>query len=278
MKTMRDSSRAPNGPSEPGTPASPRSRAKRARRGTVVQRVAPAGESGDRASLVKQAVDQLRRRILSIEGEDAFLGSEEELMAELGVSRPTFRQAARLLEHERLLKIRRGSGGGFFARAPTVGAVAHMAAIYLTAKGTNLRQINEAFGSVLIEAACLVTRDGSEATHRAVADFVAANAGFENAEDERDRVRVVLEFERLLASSCGNPAIALMVNVILALVRDPRYSQFRLTRERARQYAEFHRRLVEAIRLCDVEMARLFTRAHISEVSKWQGGATMAAP
>src|ERR1700748_131872 len=104
-------------------------------------------------SLVQQAVDALRRAVLEAPGPDVFLGSEEQLIAALGVSRPTFRQAAKLLRHENLLTIKRGMGGGFFTRSPSADAVSRMAAIFLDAQGTGMRQINDVVGPLQAEAA-----------------------------------------------------------------------------------------------------------------------------
>lgn len=55
------------------------------------------------------------REIIWSAAEGQLLGSEEDLTAMLGVSRPTVRQVARLLEREGLLKVRRGVNGGYFA-------------------------------------------------------------------------------------------------------------------------------------------------------------------
>ena len=124
--------------------------------GRAASRPVSAPDAGRGSSLVKQAVDALRKRILAVAGGEVFLGSEEQLIEALGVSRPTFRQAARLLEHELLLKIKRGIHGGFFAQPPSASAVSRMAAIYLNAQGTTLQQISAATSPVVEEAAALL--------------------------------------------------------------------------------------------------------------------------
>jgi len=52
-----------------------------------------------RRSAGERAAQQLRQEILEC-GEGTLLGSEDELMKQFGISRPTLRQTARLLEHE----------------------------------------------------------------------------------------------------------------------------------------------------------------------------------
>lgn len=75
----------------------------------------------------------LRERILTTE-EGIYLGSEAELAAEIGVSLPTLRQAARMLEYEQLLKIKPGKGGGYFTRRPTIDTAVKSASQYLSSK------------------------------------------------------------------------------------------------------------------------------------------------
>ena len=71
---------------------------------------------GDKVRVPKVAelvADQIRRRIVRghLEEGEALL-PESELMAEFGVSRPTLREAFRILESESLITVTRGSRGG----------------------------------------------------------------------------------------------------------------------------------------------------------------------
>lgn len=92
-------------------------------------------------SAVVEVAKRLRSEILRRSDDDLFLGSEDDLLRRLKVSQPTFRQAARLLEYEELLTVRRGIGGGFFARRPSARAVAQMAGIYLHAQGADFKDV-----------------------------------------------------------------------------------------------------------------------------------------
>lgn len=81
-------------------------------------------------STIAGAADQLRALAMSAE-EGALLGGEEALVGKLGVSRATIRQAARLLEREGLLKVRRGINGGYFASRPDIGTIETTVSAYL---------------------------------------------------------------------------------------------------------------------------------------------------
>ena len=93
----------------------------------------------NRESLVKSSstADRvatiLRERILSMK-EEAYVGSEADIASEFGVSLPTLRQAARMLEYEELLTIKPGKGGGYFTRRPTIETAMKSASQFLSSK------------------------------------------------------------------------------------------------------------------------------------------------
>lgn len=81
-------------------------------------------------SAIEAAAARLREKVLA--GEDgAFLGNEDVLQGELGASRATIRQAARLLEREGLLRVRRGINGGYFGARPTAETIEKSVSTYL---------------------------------------------------------------------------------------------------------------------------------------------------
>ena len=81
-------------------------------------------------SAIDAAAARLRAEVLSHE-DGAFLGSEDALQAQIGVSRPTMRQAARLLEREGLLRVRRGNNGGYFGARPDPAFIEATVSTYL---------------------------------------------------------------------------------------------------------------------------------------------------
>lgn len=88
---------------------------------------------------------QLRRQIVRHElAEGASLPSESALVAEFNVSRPTLREAYRILESEGLLTVRRGARGGAKVHAPNVAMAGRYAALVLESQGTVLSDIYDA--------------------------------------------------------------------------------------------------------------------------------------
>jgi len=79
---------------------------------------------GGAGSGVDLVAGKLRQLALGAEN-GAGLGSEQALTAELGTSRATLRQAARLLQREGVIIVRRGLKGGYFAARPGINSIQH---------------------------------------------------------------------------------------------------------------------------------------------------------
>jgi len=98
------------------------------------------------------AAAQLRELIWAAE-EGQFLGSEEDIIEHLKVSRPTVRQAARLLEFEGLLKVRRGNHGGYFAARPSVEVLEQAVSAYLKMMIVDYEELTEIASALWVIAA-----------------------------------------------------------------------------------------------------------------------------
>lgn len=223
-------------------------------------------------SLVQQATEALRRAVLEAPGPNVFLGSEESLIEALGVSRPTFRQAAKLLRHENLLTIKRGMGGGFFSRSPSIDAVSRMAAIYLNAQGTSMLHINDVVAPLQTEAVRLVALNPDVAVRRRLMEFVERDTQPHQTDGTVGGTRLIrrmVEFERLLVELAGNPAIQLVMNVMLDLVRDARRAQIFQTPERIGEYDQYQKRLAQAVLDGDSAVAVLICSRHVQETRRW---------
>lgn len=83
--------------------------------------------------------------------EGTLVGSEEELLGKLQVSRATLRQAARLLEVEGLLKVRRGIHGGYFAARPDAGTIARTVGSFLDLGNVSYEDLTQIASVLWIE-------------------------------------------------------------------------------------------------------------------------------
>ena len=84
----------------------------------------------------------LRRMVVDGQLTDGdFLPNEAELMTHFGVSRPTLREAVRVLESERLVEVRRGSRTGARVRVPGPEIVARPAGLLLELSGATIADV-----------------------------------------------------------------------------------------------------------------------------------------
>src|SRR2546423_7538155 len=130
------------------------------------------------AELVSQ---RLRQRIVRAElAEGDALPSEAELMAQFGVSRPTLREAFRVLESEGLITVRRGARGGARVQIPNGDIAARYAGLVLEFRGTTLEDVYDA--RTIIEPPCAALL----ARQRTQADLTRLRAAHDTAREHLD--------------------------------------------------------------------------------------------
>ena len=206
----------------------------------------------------------LRKKILGVE-DGAFLGSEDDLVSELGVSRPTFRQAAKLVEQEQLLTVRRGVGGGFFTKRPTSSAVAHVTAVYLQSRNATLLDAIEASRPLVIDAARLGARNCPAPVRERLGAFLEQEEKTLAIEefDFREFLRSERAFGLLIAEASGNPLVELYLLVLYEFAATlNRQSLFYGRPDRAGRYRELRNKVGTSILEGDPGMAVLFAERY----------------
>jgi DNA-binding FadR family transcriptional regulator len=105
----------------------------------------------------------LRRMVVDGQLKDGdFLPNEAELMSHFGVSRPTLREAVRVLESERLVEVRRGSRTGARVRVPGPEIVARPVGLLLELSGADIADLMVARSAIEPLAARLLAETGTE--------------------------------------------------------------------------------------------------------------------
>jgi DNA-binding FadR family transcriptional regulator len=228
-------------------------------------------------SFVRRAANVLRQDILS-RPDGSFLGSESELVNRLGVSRPTFRQAAKLVEQEQLLVIRRGVGGGYYARQPSTQAVAHVASVYLLSRKATMEHAIRAARPLFSELARLAARRRDAAANAELASFLALSEGTKASETQiRAFLRSERDFLRIFASMGGNPVLELYATVLVdfagSYIATNVYAE---NKTRITTYMEIRRNLIQAILAGDEEVAELMAHRRSDAIIGWLGRAPAA--
>jgi DNA-binding FadR family transcriptional regulator len=156
---------------------------------------------------------QIRRKIILGEiAEGDFLPDDAQLMADFHVSRPTLREALRILESERLISTRRGARGGTEVHAPHVSVAARYVASVLEWSGATVddvyaaRQLVEPFavriGTLRRPADALSRLKSALDVERSVAD------------DPNKFPVAAAQFHRRVVELSGNMTLSLLAAVV----------------------------------------------------------------
>jgi GntR family transcriptional repressor for pyruvate dehydrogenase complex len=146
-----------------------------ARQESLAPMIAPQATSGAvRSPKTAELVAQTLRKMI-VDGhlkDGDFLPYEADLMTHFQVSRPTLREAVRVLESDRLVEVRRGSRTGAKVRVPGAEVVARPGALLLAISGTTLADVMTARIGIEPYAARLLAEHGSIEAHAELRQLV----------------------------------------------------------------------------------------------------------
>lgn len=159
--------------------------------------------------------DSIRRRIVLGElAEGDALPSEAKLMAEFGVSRPTLREAFRILESESLIHVRRGVKGGARIRLPSANEAARVVGLILQVRGATLQEVLDARALIEPPLAGMLAERGARSDARAFAKLVEQERALALAGDATGFALTTAEFHQTLIDRAGNKALAVIVGTL----------------------------------------------------------------
>jgi DNA-binding FadR family transcriptional regulator len=145
-------------------------------------------------------------------GEGDRLPPLAELADEFGVSRPTLREALRILEMEFLLDLRTGDRGGATIRTPSSRVAAQLAGIVLEARGATLGDFYRAMRLIEPPMMGLVASRIGPKQLRALETMDAELA--DSIEDTSRFVMTLREAEQLAFSAVKNPALTVISEIL----------------------------------------------------------------
>lgn len=202
------------------------------------------------------------------------LPAENELMDTFGVSRPTLREAIRVLEMESLLRMRRGSKGGALVTAPDPTVAARAVGVLLQLRGVTLRDIHEARMMIEPMAARYIAEssDGGVVHAALQARNEAARA---SVRDFREFPHQSWGFHRGLVEGTQNQTLAVLwqtIADIIELLVIRRYTRPMGPAEAAEQIAQNQRsvrandRLLKLLESHDADGAERYWTKHLIAV------------
>ncbi|HEY9266229.1 MAG TPA: GntR family transcriptional regulator [Mycobacterium sp.] len=169
------------------------------------------GESAPRRASV--VATEIRARIAEGQlGEGDRLPPLADLAVEFDISRPTLREALRILEMEFLLDLRTGDRSGATIRTPTTRVASQLAGIVLEARGTTLADFYRALR--LIEPSIMGLVASRIGTKQLSAVDGASAELAECCDDTGRFVTAYREAEMLAFSAVKNPALTVIAEIL----------------------------------------------------------------
>lgn len=233
------------------------------------------GKSGNnrRREKPKQIADEIRSLLVDGDlSEGDSLGREQDLIERFGVSRPSLREALRILETEGLISVTRGVLGGVIAHEPGSRMTARTAAMVLQARNVSLADVYTA-RSLLepIAARSLAESPGRKSAAVELRRLIA------DQEDALERVEAFGQanglFHERLVSLAGNQTLSIVAEMLSEIVaravvevsRDNSQGDSVSTRRRGIQS---QKRLAELIEAGDAMAAEEHWRQHMKVVGR----------
>ena len=224
--------------------------------------------------------DQIRAQIVRGEiGEGDFLPPEGQLMESLGISRPTLREAFRILEAEGLISVVRGSRTGAKVHKPSVELVSRYAGYVLESRGTTIADLYQA--RLAIEPSVvrwLATDKGVGATDKLRAIVAKLDKLIDEGKYD-EFVDSVELFHFALVQASGSKTLTFMNRMLINLAwqhqrdfhrRNPQLHEIRLKNSRAG--TKSYQKLIALIEAGKVEEAVAHWRLHLSNANAtWAG-------
>ncbi|WP_372349761.1 FadR/GntR family transcriptional regulator [Streptomyces sp. KL116D] len=222
---------------------------------------------------------ELRRQIVRGDlAEGEALPAESTLMVEFAVSRPTLREAFRVLESEQLINIRRGARGGARVQLPDASVAARYAGLVLEHQGTTLRDVYAA--RTTIEAPCAgllaLTRDDA-VLRRLRATLAEAE---QLIDDPPAFIRSHMEFHALVVDLAGNRTLRVLNGMVRHIIDQANWSHVDLDAgsedniRANREGLRAHVRLVELVADGRADAAERLWHRHLEAAAEYLSRST----
>jgi DNA-binding FadR family transcriptional regulator len=222
--------------------------------------------------------ENLRRRIVTGDlTPGQTLPSETSLMAEFGVSRPTLREAFRILEAESILVVVRGPRGGAKVLAPDGSMAARYTGTLLQYQGTPLSDVYQARTEIEVSAVGMIK---TKKAVRPLEDLVPD--GDDIVDDEEAFAEYSLRFHLAVVESAGSTTLAVLARMLFEIV-DTHNALFIASHEPGferpvnKTAQRAYRKLVKLLQAGDGSAAQRHWRRHLEAVERFMVGQSDAA-
>lgn len=197
--------------------------------------------------------------------EGDFLPNEAELMEHFGVSRPTLREAVRVLESERLVEVRRGSRTGARVRVPGPEIVARPAGLLLELSGADIADLLVGRAAIEPMAARLLAEKGDEAAFAELERMLDEHIPTDHQSDRL--AETTGDFHRRVVELSGNATLGIIAGMLHEIT--VRHHAFLFKERRPVSKSDYdklmrsYRKLIHLIRSGDGDAAEAHWRKHL---------------
>ncbi|OSC31637.1 GntR family transcriptional regulator [Mycobacterium vulneris] len=200
---------------------------------------------------------------------DALLPAEAVLMEQFDVSRPTLREAFRILESEALIVVRRGALGGARVKPPDGVMAARHLGYLLQYRGTTMADVYRARSALERPLGEAVARDKRRQNVSRLSQ--AITEATPHIANPAEYARHDINFHLLVAELAGNETVRTTVEVLyhLLLPARTRYVEALAPGELGVEYGEVHRThayFVTLIERRDTDAAIELWNKHLDEI------------
>jgi len=215
--------------------------------------------------------NQLRRDIVrkTIEPGSA-LPSEAQLMEDFGVSRPTLREAIRILESEALVSVTRGSRGGARVHPPNIAVASRYAGQLLQMRDTTLEDVHAARLILEPPAARMVAERADPAAVEALNSVIEEE--LEALDDPHAFAQASTRFHEVLVELSGNQTLAVLVGMLHEIIEMHAESSLEksLDEGRSKKFKAVRsaQKLVALIEAGEAEKAEAHWHAHVENAGR----------
>lgn len=218
--------------------------------------------------------ERLRRRITDGSLRDGdMLPKFEDLLEEFGVSKPSLREALRILETEGLITVRRGNVGGAVVHPPGSRDAAYMIGLVLESRSVRLPDLASAIKYLEPQCAALCAEREDRAEAILPTLLAIQSRAMELIDDDDSFTANAREFHEAIVALCGNETTKLVIGALEALwsarerdwarraIRTQTFPDDQTRREGIRA----HQRLIDLIAQGDAAGASRVARRHLDQ-------------
>lgn len=208
-------------------------------------------DKSQKPRLVQDTAEKLRDLIFQQEP-GTQIGSLNEVAEQLGVGIVTVQQAARILEHEGLLAVKRGPGGGYYGARPDAAALERAFGTYMRLHNIGYREAFEM--TVLLD--CDIIEAAAQSQDSSAQEKISAlMEQLERCETADDRIEFEVDLRETLFQIVERPLLELLARVAMQLYKTGSSPMVFANQVGLTEWKQGRQRILHAILQQDADLA-----------------------